>query len=318
MGSRGFFRGCLSLGVKYKTHLGKSEYNAMDRLSIKRLRFAAIMGMVSWLLLCATEASGGQPVFRPVNSAYEVEIGTSHIGDTYLSPLKYTGWHVAFQYERLQAMKFSPEGWRQQLRINGEFNSGDSPSGNSSVLYGNAGATWGMMHVWRLPHGVVLAGGGSAGGDVGCVYNRRNGNNPASVKADITVNLTGYATWKTRLWRLPVMLRWQTTMPLAGGFFSPEYDELYYELYLGNKKGLAHFAWPGNFFRWENIITADLDVSYTKLRVGFSSRIYSTEVDHITTRIFSYGFVLGVSGDWLSVSPRRGMPDDTARIVYAY
>ena len=42
------------------------------------------------------------------------------------------------------------------------------------------------------------------------------------------------------------------------------------------------------------------------------------EVDHITTRIFSYGFVLGVSGDWLSVSPRRGMPDDTARIVYAY
>ena len=164
MGSRGFFRGCLSLGVKYKTHLGKSEYNAMDRLSIKRLRFAAIMGMVSWLLLCATEASGGQPVFRPVNSAYEVEIGTSHIGDTYLSPLKYTGWHVAFQYERLQAMKFSPEGWRQQLRINGEFNSGDSPSGNSSLLYGNAGATWGMMHVWRLPHGVVLAGGGSAGG----------------------------------------------------------------------------------------------------------------------------------------------------------
>ena len=89
---------------------------------------------------------------------------------------------------------------------------------------------------------------GVPGGDVGCVYNRRNGNNPASVKADITVNLTGYVTWKTRLWRLPVMLRWQTTMPLAGGFFSPEYDELYYELYLGNKKGACAFCMAGEFF----------------------------------------------------------------------
>ena len=43
-GQQRIFRGCLSLGVKYKTHLGKSEYNAMDRLSIKRLRFAVYYG----------------------------------------------------------------------------------------------------------------------------------------------------------------------------------------------------------------------------------------------------------------------------------
>lgn len=281
-------------------------------------RLLAMMSAMICFLADAADLQDGRPVFRPVNAAYEVELGTSHIGDTYLSPLKYSGWHAAFQYERLQAMKFSPDGWRQQLRIAGEFNSGENPARNSTMLYGNVGATWGMLHRWRLPWGLAVAAGGSAGGNAGCVYNRRNGNNPVSVKADMTVNLTGYVTWQTRLWRLPVMLRWQTTLPVVGAFFSPEYDELYYEIYLGNRDNLAHFAWPGNFFRWDNLVTADFDVSYAKLRVGFSSRIYSTEVNHLTTRIFSYGFVLGVSGDWLSVSPRRGLPCETARIVYAY
>ena len=288
----------------------------------RRLRgLAAFAGALAVLMPANAEetaAEGAGRVVRPVNSAYQVEVGTSHLGDTYLSPLKYAGWHAAFQYERLQAMKFNPDGWRQQLRLGGEINSGDNQVKNSSLLYGNLSATWGMMHVWHLPYNLTLAGGGSAGGDIGAVYSGRNGNNPVSVKADVTVNLTGYATWKTRLWRLPVMLRWQTTLPVAGAFFSPEYDELYYEIYLGNRSGLAHFAWPGNFFRWDNFVTADLDVSYTRLRVGFSSRIYSTEVNHITTRIFSYGFVLGVSGDWISVSPRRSEADETTRLVYAY
>ena len=114
------------------------------------------------------------------------------------------------------------------------------------------------------------------------------------------------------------MLRWQTTMPLTGVFFSPEYDELYYEISLGNHGGLVHGAWPGNYFRWVNLVTADLDFAATRLRVGFRSRILSSEVNHITTRIFSYAFVLGVTGDWLSLSPRKGVPEETARIIYAY
>lgn len=89
-------------------------------------------------------------------------------------------------------------------------------------------------------------------------------------------------------------------------------------MYLGNRHGLIHCAWPGRFFRWDNLVTADLDFATTRLRLGFRSRIYSTEVNHITTRIFSYSFVLGVTGDWFSVSRRKDVPDDTARFIYAY
>ena len=261
---------------------------------------------------------GDDEVLRPVNSSYMVDIGSSHLADTYLSPLKYTGWNAAFQYERMQARKFRPDSWRQQLLIGLEVNSAENPARNADMYYGNISVSWGMLRLWRLPHGVSLAAGGSAGGNLGGVYSNRNGNNPASAKCDVTVNATGYAAWNTRLWRLPVMFRWQTSLPLAGVFFSPEYDELYYEIYLGNHSGLVHGAWPGNYFRWDNLVTADLDFSDTRLRLGFRSRILSSEVNHITTRIFSYAFVIGVSGDWLSVSKRRGLHPATRKTVWVY
>lgn len=270
------------------------------------------------LMVCHAADGEGIETLRPVNSSWMLDVGTSHLADTYLSPLKYTGWKTAFEYERLQAMKFSPELWRQQLHVGVEVDRAKNRARNNSMLYANLSARWGMLRMWRLPYGFTLAAGGSAGADVGGIYNGRNGNNPAAVKADITANLTGWATWSTCVGRMPVMFRWQTTMPLAGAFFSPEYDELYYEIYLGNHGGLAHFAWPGNFFRWDNLVTADLDFATTRLRVGFRSRILSTEVCDITTRIFSYAFVLGVTGDWLSLSRVREINPGTTRLIYAY
>ncbi|MDE6361048.1 MAG: DUF3316 domain-containing protein [Muribaculaceae bacterium] len=259
-----------------------------------------------------------QEPLRPVSSAYMLEGGSSHLLDTYLSPLKYTGWHTAFTYERRQAMKFSPEKWRQQLDLGVEINSAGNPARNASLLYGNLSAAWSMSRLWRLPYRLRVTAGGRAEGNLGGIYSNRNGNNPAALKTDISLGLTASLGWDVRVWRLPVALRWQTSMPLAGVFFSPQYDELYYEIYLGNSHGLAHFGWPGSMFRWDNLVTADLGLGNTSLRLGFRSRIYSTEVNHVTTRTFSYSFVLGVVTDWLSVSPRRQLPDKDAKVEWAY
>ncbi len=70
--------------------------------------------------------------------------------------------------------------------------------------------------------------------------------------------------------------------------------------------------------RWDNLVTADLGLGNTSLRVGFRSRIYSTGVNHITTRTFSYSFVLGVVTDWLSVSRHRPLPASEAGVEWAY
>lgn len=252
---------------------------------------------------------------RPVNSAFVVEAGSSHLLDSYLSPLHYTGWHVGLSYERTQAMKFSPRKWRQQLRIGAIYDDADNPSGNASIIYASVNAGWGMSRMWRLPHNLWVSGGGIAMVNLGAMYASRNSNNPVGVKADITLGITGEAGWKVKLGRLPIDLRWQTTLPLIGAMFSQEYDELYYEIYLGNHHGLAHCAYPGNLFRWNNLVTADLAVSATRIRVGFRSDIFSSSVNHITTRNFSYAFVLGVVTDWVCLSPRATKRND---VITAY
>lgn len=277
----------------------------------------ASLGMTARAATTASE-EGDRETVRPVNAAWMLEGGSSHLGDTYLSPLKYTGWNAAFQYERMQPMKFDPERWNMQWRMGLEGNVADNPAKNATMYYVNLNLSWGMMRKFRLPWGIGAGAGGFAGVNGGCVYNSRNGNNPASAKADVTVGVTGYLYRRVNIGRLPVMVKWQTQLPLVGAFFSPEYDELYYEIYLGNRKNLVHCAWPGNFFRWDNLITADLDLGNTHLIAGMRSRVYSTGVNNINTRIFSWAFVLGVGGDWMSVNPRKGPAGETQRIIYAY
>ena len=157
---------------------------------------------------------------------------------------------------------------------------------------------------------------GSTAVDLGCIYSERNGNNPASAKAAWTLNLTAYASWNVNIGSLPVTLRYQPTLPVTGVFFSPDYGQLYYEIYLGNDSGLAHAAWWGNYFAMENLLTADLHLSNTCLRIGYRNNILSTKVNNITTRMANHSFVVGLSGEWIGISSRKSMPEK-ARIISA-
>ncbi len=259
------------------------------------------------------------PVLRPVTASYTLEAGSSHLTDTYLSPLKYDGWHTAFAYERYQAMKFSPERWTMSLTASLALDKTDNPARNASMYSLMVRAGWSMMRRWRpfsaLPS-LTLALGGGVGLEAGALYNDRNGNNPASAKAALTLDLTGFASWRTRVGRLPVTLTYRPTLPLAGAFFSPDYGELYYEIWLGDHGGLAHFAWPGNYFSLDSRLTADLHFSATSLRIGYAGRVFSSKTNDIVTNIFTHALVIGVSGDWLSLDCRKGLPRD-ARVIHA-
>ncbi|MDE6187856.1 MAG: DUF3316 domain-containing protein, partial [Duncaniella sp.] len=248
-------------------------------------------------------------IIRPVFAAYTAEFGSGHLADTYLSPIKYTGWHAGLDYQRYQAMRFDPEHWTMRLHFNLGLDKTDNPARNATMWSIMLNADWGMMHKFRpFTPDLTLAIGGSTGIEAGCLYNPRNGNNPASAKAAWTVNLTGYASWRTKLWRLPVTLTYQPTLPVAGAFFAPDYGELYYEIYLGDHEGLAHAAWWGNYFKLDNQLTADLHLGSTNLRLGYHGAIFSSKINHVVTHIFTHAFTVGVSGEWISVNPRKEIP----------
>ena len=279
------------------------------RLSLKNLAIALAAAVLT-PLVTAQEAAP----LRPVASAYMVEVGSSSLTDTYLSPIKYTGIHLGLGYERRQAMKFDPERWEMRLTAGATLDRGDNIVRNATMWGLEGRFEWGMARRWQLPAGVTVAVGGSTGIKAGCLYNARNGNNPVSAKAAWTVAATGYASWRGRVWRLPVTLRYQPTLPVAGIFFAPDYGELYYEIYLGNHSGLVHPAWWGSYFSLDNLLTADLHLGATAVRLGYRCDILSTRVNNITTNIVTHSAVIGLAGEWISINPRKGL-SPKARII---
>lgn len=275
-----------------------------------------LMLWMSALMIVAANAQDSIPVLRSVTSSYTVEVGKSHIADTYLTPLHYRGTHYALNYERDQAMRFDPQKWTMQLKASIVYDNTKNPAKNATMMSADLRASWDMTRRWTLPGGVTLAFGGGTTLNAGVLYLSRNGNNPASAKVGWTIDATGYATWKGRIRKLPLTVRYQPTLPLTGVFFSPDYGQLYYQIYLGEHKGLLHAAWPGNYFALDNLLTADLHLGRTSLRIGYHGNIFSSKVNNIVSQDIFHAIVLGITTEWLSLSPTSNKID--AKIISSY
>ncbi|MCM1110692.1 MAG: DUF3316 domain-containing protein [Clostridium sp.] len=282
----------------------------------KILRTAlAIMFSCTSVLASADDEGEARPL-RPVYSVWSAGAGSSHLADTYLTPLKYSGWQASIGYERLQAMRFSPDNWVMRLAFDASFDRTENPAGNATMWFGGIEASWSMVRRWTLPEGFSAGVGGETGLDLGCLLNTRNGNNPASAKASWTVGVRGYGAWNGRIGRLPLTLRLDMSLPVTGIFFSPDYGELYYEIWLGNHSGLVHPAWFGNYFRLDTRLTADLRFGATILRLGYGFRAHTTDVNNLVSRQFRHSAIIGVASDWISLSPGRKL-SESARIIQA-
>lgn len=285
---------------------------------MKRLLISLIAAIGAASALHASDTTTVKPL-RPVASAYTLRAGSASIANTYLTPLLYDGWSLALGYERLQAMKFDPDRWIMGLTGSLEGGITENPARNAQMWHVATRWRWGMMRRWRdVVPGLALGVGPDTGIRLGCLYNNRNGNNPVAAEAAWNVGATAYAAYRTRLpWtRVPLTLYYRVTLPVAGVFFSPDYGELFYEIYLGNHSGLAHFAWWGTYFSVDNQLSADIHLGATAIRLGVRSEVLSTQVNHITTRRIAWQAVVGIAGEWISLDPRRPL-DARARTISA-
>lgn len=285
---------------------------------MKRFFNTIVLSLAATVAVAQTD-SAAVDVLRPVTSAYSIEVGSSHLTDTYLTPLNYDGWTAAMSYERLQAPRFNPAGAIMQLRGRLSVDRDQNPARNATMWGLDLNVDWGVL--WRLkssrlPRGLALSGGINTGIDLGALYLARNGNNPVTAKAAWTVGISAMAVYNFRLGALPLTLRYQPSLPLTGVFFSPDYGELYYEIYLGNRSGLVHCAWPGNYFRLDNLVTLDLRFKGATLRLGYHNEVYSGKVSNIVSGHTVHSFVVGLANEWISLSPRRKLSDD-AKIISA-
>lgn len=257
---------------------------------------------------------------RPVTAATTVSIGGGKIYDTYLSPIKYGGLAFGIHHERMRVSRFGGDCLTSQHLLSAEAEHTENPAGNHTMWGASFDYTYGMFY--RVASGVpdlkILAGAQLAS-CFGVAYNAHNSNNPANAKGDINLQLSGMAIYRWCIKSLPVTLRYQTSVAMAGVFFCPEYGQSYYEIFsLGDTGGIVHFGSLHNQFNMQNLLTIDIPVNTWFLRIGYRNNIRTFRENHLRSQIYTNSFVIGMSKEFSSLRKKGKVDNRTRSVLSAY
>ena len=240
------------------------------------------------------------------NEATLVGAGGYHIKDTYLSPLKYTGWGLRVLNERMKMVSWFDYRVSRQQIVNVDISSTDNPAENATDFARFIDYTLGYHYRLQPVTGLKVLLGPSVRGDLGFIYNTRNGNNPAAAKVGINFNLSAMAVYTLRIRNYPLTLRYQFDTPFAGALFAPHYGQSYYEIFdLGNHKGIVSFASFHNQLAFRHYLTVDLPIANFTLRTGFLNQSYRTRIHHIRSHVISQSFMIGLVKEFVSFGGKR-------------
>lgn len=231
---------------------------------------------------------------RPVTGIYGISTGGESALSTYLSPLKYQGSSYGVYGDWRKAMPFSPEQAIMQFSFFSTMGRMENKAHTALMLDLDVDFHWGMSWRKRLPYHIQVTAGGTIGINGGMLWLPRNSNNPVAARAYADVGLCGGLSWHTRIGRLPILIADNVRLPGAGCFFSPGYGETYYEIYLGNRSGLAHFGWIGNHFGIDNLLSVSLDFGRTAMQIGYRLQADTSWKNNINTHIYRHLLVIGV------------------------
>lgn len=254
---------------------------------------------------------------RPVTGIYSIEIGSKDVLATYLSPLHYKGTNIAASGAWSKAMPFAPKSALMHFDASVSFSNLMNPAKTARMIGLNGSFKWGMSWRHLLPCGIQVTAGGTVDLDGGAYYLLRNGNNPVQAMASSGIGMRASAAKPVKIGSLNLLLRDEVSLPSLSIFFSPEYGETYYEIYLGNHKGLVHAGWWGNNFRIGNLLSATLDFGRTAMTLGYRFAADTQWANRLNTKIFTHSFVIGVIPGGIGLkAKKRNLPAETVYSLY--
>lgn len=262
--------------------------------------------------LLARADTADSTIVRPAMMMFSAEVGHTSLLDTYLTPITYGGVSSRLAFEHNQAFGRRPSTWTRQLTLGLTYDRTRNPARNNTIHALMLDARWSAARRWQLPTRVgafQLQLGPQIALRGGAYYDPANSNNVANAKIHLSAGLQAAASLPIRLGRVPIVLRYQASLPVIGAFFSPEYDQSYYEIQLGNRERIVRPAWWGTRFDLDHTLSADLQLGATLLRLGYRNLIERSHVSHITTRVTTHAFVIGLGGEWMSLSGRKINPN---------
>lgn len=284
---------------------------------LKKL-LAVFLVLASIVPISAQEADSGKGTeSRPVTGLYALQIGHRDVLATYLSPLHYTGKSMGVYGAWSKAMPFSPEHAIMHFDTDLTISNLLNPQKTATMIGLNGSFNWGMSWRKRLPCQFQVTAGGSIGLEGGVYYLLRNGNNPVEAIANVSLALRASLSRPIKIGRLPILLRDEISLPSLGVFFSPQFGETYYEIYLGNHKNLVHAGWWGNNFRLNNLLSATLDFGRTAMTIGYKFDAYTQWACYLNTKVYCHSFVIGVIPGGIGLKKRKAqIPSERVYSIY--
>lgn len=253
--------------------------------------------------------------YRYVTHAMSYGVGRANVYDSYLSPQEYKGIDFRLSRETMRMTNMFDGNISAQNFFQANLSYAHNRAGNNNTFAGLINWNYGWHYQFHLSENFKVLAGGLGDFNGGFVYNLRNSNNPASARAYINLTASGMLIWHTRIKSLPLTIRYQANIPIAGVLFSPNYGQSYYEIFtLGNRSGVLNFTSLHNQPSIRQFFTVDVPISLSRLRFSYLWDVQQSRVNRLRTHTYGYVFMVGVVRDLYRIrNKNNGLPTSAVK-----
>ncbi|NLI35638.1 MAG: DUF3316 domain-containing protein [Bacteroidales bacterium] len=221
-------------------------------------------------------------------------IGHSNILDTYLSTQEYKGIDFRTSRETMRMTNIGKGNVSVQNFLQADFSFGKNRVDNNNTLAGMVNWNYGLHYQFKLSDNFKLLAGGLGDTNLGFIYNLRNSNNPASLRAYINLDASAMAIWHFHIKKKAFVLRYQLNTPILGVMFSPEMGESYYEIFsLGHYSGTIKLTSLHNQPSLRQFLSLDIPIGQQQIRLTYLGDLQQSHVNNIKTHYYSNVFMVG-------------------------
>lgn len=236
------------------------------------------------------------PGYRETVRLGSLKFGSAFARDTYLSASSYDGWAFGLESDSWSGYKPSRLFRYGRLHSSLVFSSMKNSINGGSTLELMSSVHYGFMWPAVESDADDLLIGPAVLFELGVLYNRQNGNNPANAEGYLGAGLCVDNTCRFRLSGHELALLTTLYVPFAGMGFAPDYDQPYWYIYRYNEYGKAlHFITPFNNPAFTFQLALAVPMGKSRLTIGSSFDFMTNRLGGHSRRIdnnmISVGFV---------------------------
>ena len=228
--------------------------------------------------------------------------------DTYLSNYNHKGLGLNYSHEAFRDACTGNYHWKYQKLLN--ITAGYAIQGSNLQYAALISYNWSGYHPCKVAQGLTLLAGVQIQLEGGALYNPAGGNNPAAAKLRTALAASGMAIYHFPVLRSEWVARYQIDIPLMGAMFAPEFGQSYYEIFgLGYAKNIVAFTHPGNNPSWRHMLSLDIPIKATTLRLSYIADMYQSRINDINCHIYRNTFSIGFTRTIFKVKKSNRLND---------